>query len=162
MLLSLVYFRVAPSAERIDSFRSQRPGARSRASGPPPSAEGPLERRSPVAFSQVRPGAPRRGEPDPAKRAMERVHRDSSNRAAVAPGARSAQVDVSTRQDWPTGSRSGDGSGSSVAWRGRTPDGATSGIYVNLYDDTGRSVAQAISDVALSWPSGKPSDSLER
>jgi integrase len=35
-------------------------------------------------------------------------------------------------------------------------------IYVNLYDDTGRSVAQAISDVALSWPSGKPSDSLER
>lgn len=35
-------------------------------------------------------------------------------------------------------------------------------IYVNLYDDTGRSVAQAISDVALSWPSGKPSDSTGR
>ena len=35
-------------------------------------------------------------------------------------------------------------------------------IYVNMYDDTGRSVAQAISDVALSWPTGKPSDSLER
>lgn len=32
-------------------------------------------------------------------------------------------------------------------------------VYVNLYDETGRSMAQAISDLALSWPSGEPSDS---
>ena len=31
-------------------------------------------------------------------------------------------------------------------------------IYVNLYDDTGSSVAQAISDATLSLPRGKPSD----
>ena len=49
------------------------------------------------------------GEPDPLKRAVERLRRDPSDPAPVAPGARPAQVDVSTRQTWPTDPRSGDG-----------------------------------------------------
>jgi integrase len=32
-------------------------------------------------------------------------------------------------------------------------------IYVQLYDETGRSVAEAISTLAQSWPNGEPSDS---
>jgi hypothetical protein len=40
---------------------------------------------------------------------VERLRRDPSDPAPVAPGARPAQVDVSTRQTWPTDPRSGDG-----------------------------------------------------
>ena len=87
MLLSLVYFvirqllhAVAPLDRRSDLEREAELLVL-------PSAQGALEGRAPAAVPQARPNAPRRGESDPAKGAVEGVRGDPSDPAPVAPGA---------------------------------------------------------------------------